>query len=722
MRCSKQGCATLRKSRWGFVAAALSACLALAPTALANGRVTRLGAAPSSQQLSLVLPLNADISGLERFANQVTTVGSPLYGDYQPIATLARRFGASTGERTKVLHYLRRIGATHVKIDATGLFADAMMRVSVAQRTFGTSLARYKSARATRFVAPATGARIPTALSGAVTGVVGLDTRPVFGGSLQTVANAGKLPRTAAKFGTDNFPSGYQERTGTATGCPAALADRGFTPNEYLTAFDYAPLQASGVTGQGESVALIEIDGFRYSDLQAFASCFSLPVPQINGYGVGLKHPLAPGGETTLDLEVLDAAAPGLKEVDVYESQARASDVLEALTAPLQNRGHVPDVISASLGTCEPALAISIGESGVRSAEGALALAAASGISVLAASGDDGSSACVGRDGPLDALAVSYPASSPYVTGVGGTNVSLTAANTIQAQTVWNDAPYDVTAGGGGLSGLFKRPSYQNGFVAASRRAVPDVSMLADVLPGYDIYCSARECTSVGGGNPWIAVGGTSAASPLLAGGLALVDELLREHGRQGVGLANSLLYQAERRYAATGVIDDITTNDNDLGPYIPDGNHKPLGCCTAGPGYDYASGLGTVDLGKLALLATSLQPPVASVGISLPRQHPVSSRHLLAKLSCSGRCDVAASGTVIVAGGRPFGIASRTYVFSRRHRETVTVPLSSKQLRQLRGALAAHRGVYVSMIGVVLDPGGNVEARSRPRKLRITG
>ncbi len=601
-----------------------------------------------------MLPLKANISGLERFANGVTTVGSPLYGDYEPIATLARRFGASPSERAAVLGYLHRVGASNVKIDRTGLFADATMRVSLAQRTFGTSLARYEAARATRFVAPASSTRIPAALSGAVTGVVGLDTRPVFGGSQAVVNNASEFPRTAANFGTDNFPSGYQERTGTASGCQAALADRGFTPNQYLTAFDYAPLQATGVTGQGERVALIEIDGFRYSDLQAFASCFNLAVPAINGYGVNLRHPLAPGGETTLDLEVLDAAAPGLKEIDVYESQARASDVLQALTAPLQNRGHVPDVISASLGTCEPALAVSIGSSGVRSAEGALALAAASGISVLAASGDAGSSACVGADGPLDTLAVSYPASSPYVTGVGGTNVSLTAANTIQSETVWNDAPYDVTAGGGGLSTVFKRPAYQDGFVSAAARALPDVSMLADVMPGYDIYCTAQDCRAAGSSSPWIAVGGTSAASPLLAGGLALIDQLLREHGKQNVGLANSLLYEVAHRYVSSGVINDITTNDNDLGPYLPDGNHRPLGCCSAGPGFDYASGLGSVDLNKLAFLATALEPPIATCRHCRCRRSARSQRHhLVAKLSCSRRCVVAAAGTVSVAGGR---------------------------------------------------------------------
>ena len=89
-------------------------------------------------------------------------------------------------------------------------------------------------------------------------------------------------------------------------------------------------------------MALIEIDGFRYSDLRSFASCFGLSVPRINGYGVGIRHPLAPGAETTLDTEVLTAAAPGLKGIDVYDSLPRASDVLLSLTAPLQNAGPRP--------------------------------------------------------------------------------------------------------------------------------------------------------------------------------------------------------------------------------------------------------------------------------------------------------------------------------------------------------------------------------------------
>src|SRR6202012_885608 len=105
------------------------------------------------------------------------------------------------------------------------------------------------------------------------------------------------------------------------TGCPAALAGTGFTPNEYLDAYDYTPLQQTGVLGQGERVALVEIDGFKSSDLRRFANCFHLDTPQINPVGVGVPRPLPPGGEATLDIEVLDAAAPDLKSINVYETR-----------------------------------------------------------------------------------------------------------------------------------------------------------------------------------------------------------------------------------------------------------------------------------------------------------------------------------------------------------------------------------------------------------------
>jgi subtilase family serine protease len=693
----------------------------LAPAALAaapRGAVTRVGPAPAGQRLQLVLPLKADEAGLQRLAAAVSTVGSPQYGHYESLATLARRFGASAATRGRVLGYLHHAGATGAKVDATGLFASASMSVSSAQRLFATTLAQFHSARAGRYVAPTAAARVPTQLRGSVTGVVGLDTKPVFG-SHQTMVAHGRF--------TSHAVSGYSPRTGTPLGCPEATgADggsaQGFTPNQYLTAYGYGPLQAAGVQGQGERVALIEIDGFRYSDLRKFAACYGLAVPAINAYGVGLSKPLKAGGETTLDLEVLDAAAPRLKEVDVYESHSRAADVLRSLTAPLQNHGKTPEVISASLGTCEPALLESIGFAGVKAAEGALATAAAAGISVLASSGDAGSTACIGRQGPVAALADSFPASSPFVTGVGGTNVRLDANNSIVQQVVWNDGPADLAAGGGGRSTLFRRPSYQKGFVIVNRRIVPDVSLLADVLPGYEIYCSATpDCLGSGRSNPWVAVGGTSAAAPLFAGGLALVDQVLRARGRQQLGLANSLLYKVARADPTSGVFSDVTTGNNDLSPFLP-GTHQSLGCCNAGVGFDYASGLGSPNLGTLANLAATLQPALASVGVSLPGQRPLARRHLLARLSCSRACLVGAYADIAIGTARPFKVRSASYVLRHRGRKRVKLGLSGNDVRRIRAGLRSHTKVYAFVRGVIVDSGGNVEVTSAAQRLRIRG
>jgi subtilase family serine protease len=681
--------------------------------------VDRLGAAPAAQRLNLVFPLPARLGALERFATSVSTPGSAQYGQFESVAQLAGRFGVSARTRARVLGYLRSQGATGVRIDATGLFADASLTVSRAERLFGTSLRRYHGSRSSMYVAPTTGPHIPRALHGAISGVVGLDTQPVFSSPALGVAPAGRFPRTAARFSDQNQPSGYGRRTGTASGCAGALAQRGFTPNQYLNAYGYSALRSRNVSGQGERVALIEIDGFNYSDLVNFARCFGLRVPAIHGYGVNLKHPLPAGGESTLDLEVLDAAAPGLNGIDVYESQARSSDVLRALTAPLQNHGRVPDVISASLGICEPSLELAIGRRGIRSVEGALAMASATGISVLASSGDAGSSACIGRNGPLDFRAVNFPASSPYVTAVGGTNFVLNGANRIVSQRAWNDAPEDLSAGGGGSSSLFGRPRYQKGIVHQGRRAVPDVSMLADVLPGYDIYCTARECQQVGGGSPWIPVGGTSAAAPLFAGGLSLVDQALREHGRQNLGVANPLLYRLDRRRSTRGAFRDIRIGNNDLGPYL--GHGRPLGCCSAGRGYDRVSGLGTVGLATLSSLAVRFAPALAKIGISLPRQRAVARHHLIARLTCSRACLVRAQA-VILAGAAHFSVSSSTFAYRRRGAHKVKLRFSRTQLSELRAALRGHRAVYAVAIGEIVDPGGNLERRTKPHRLRLRG
>ena len=721
----------VRYARWVVLGAAtLVGALTLAAPVFAAGsppeivHATRVGAAPEGESLPLIFPLKADSAGLKRFATAVSTPASPFYGQYLSVAELARRFGASAQTRARVLRYLRASGATDVRVDATGLLAEANMSVGLAQRLFAAPIEQFRAASRGRFVAPAAATSLPGALRGLVDGVVGLDTEPAASPEVESAKGAG-VTAVAAQSGGSAL-----ERTGTPGGCPAGVSAGGpqypgFTPNQYLTAYDFAPLYAAGYKGQGERVALIEIDGYDPSDVSQFAQCFGLTLPPITPYSAGVSNALAPGEEATLDLEILAAAAPELKAIDVYESNARAEDTLAAFAYPLENPGHKPQVISASLGLCEVDTFGAVGKAVLTASEKVLELAAASGVSVLASSGDNGSADCeTPSNAPADALAVNYPASSWWVTGVGGTNLSLNADNTIATQPVWNDEDLAPAGGGGGSSVLFQRPPYQNGIVAGNHRAVPDVSMLADLLPGYVIYCTASpDCINQSNSLPWQTVGGTSAGTPLLAGGVAIVDEMLATTDHENLGLLNPLLYKLGTSALAASVFSDVTSGSNDIGPFIPGGNGALLGCCTATTGYDEASGWGSVQIAGFASAALALVPKRVAVSLKLPkRQRPVVHRELLATVSCSAACSMAAFASVKIGSSKPFEVGPSFHNQRAKGHKTIAVKFSAKQLRNIRSALAHHRKVEATVYGAQLDNLGDIEHNTGGKRLRISG
>jgi kumamolisin len=572
-----------------------------------------IGPAASGTELDLELPLVADDAGLARFATAVSTPGSTQYGHFLSVEALAARFGARAGVGDAVAHFLRAAGARNVSIDTVGQFVSATMTVAAAQRTFATRLARFAAADGQTYIAPSGLAHsasaqppLPSALRGRITGVVGLDTqslvgsgaKPAITGRVSTPADFARLAAGGARAAAAQPSSAYLPRSGSAKGCSGARGTSSFTPNQYLTAYGYQGLHNSGLDGQGERAALIEIDGFRSSDIKGFVRCFALPYPHVSVHPVGgLRRPLAPGGETTLDLELMTAAAPRLSAIYVYESQGTAGHVLHAYSAALA-RGRRPQVISASLGICELLAVQSMGRPGINGIERILSTAAASGVSVLASAGDQGSSSCVQFGHIKHRLAVSYPASSPWVTAVGGTNVLLSQSNHIKGEVVWNDTENAPDAGGGGASMLFGRPRFQAAMPVAAR-VVPDVSMLSDLAPGYAILCTVRGADCGHGG--WTGEGGTSAAAPLLAGGIALVDQDRRRHHRHVLGDLNPLLYLIGASGARGAVYHDILVINNDLGPYLPGTNRQPLGCCAAAAGFDEASGWGTLNVSSLA-------------------------------------------------------------------------------------------------------------------------
>ena len=587
-----------------------------------KGAGKAVGAAAPGKPLNLSLLLQADDEGLARYATAVSTPGTPLYGRHLSAKQVLNRFGPSGAVRAQAAAWLRRNGLP-VRTAPGGFAIDTVATVAEAQRLFSTRIAAYRSPAGQRFVAPVRAASLPPGLNGVVVGVNGLSDRQVARGSTPAAMSAQVSPIVAglqplspdqsAAFNEQVRATGSSIRAnlGTQSGCSDGRSAGtpvddsyyipAYTPNQFLAAYGISRLHARGIKGQGQRVALIEIDGFKRSDFTTAAACFGFRAPPTPVTTVGgTKEPLAPGPENTLDLQVLGAAAPGLKEIIVYQgtptSYSLNKQYASAVALPSSRR---PSVISSSIGICE------IGEYGdgpyVRQLERTFKQAAAEGITVVAATGDTGSTGCAG-EGNASAIGLpsaGFPASSPWVTGVGGTNFTLDSRNRITEEVVWNNAPLAFGAGNGGPSLMFRQPSWQQGpgiDGETGSRWVPDIAMLADTQPGYAIYCTASEaCEGLG----WIPVGGTSAATPLLGGILALANQQAKRAGQPRLGHINPLVYKlAGKKSSREEIFRDVTRVGNDLGVLIGPadlGNNQPVGCCTAKRYYDLASGWGSV-------------------------------------------------------------------------------------------------------------------------------
>jgi len=270
---------------------------------------------------------------------------------------------------------------------------------------------------------------------------------------------------------------------------------------------------------------------------------------------------------------------------------------------------HLGDVISQSFSATEQTFPT---ESAVQALRGSYQLADKDKVTVLTAAGDSGA-ADVGLDESTYYLfpVTSWPDSDPLVTGVGGTQLHFNSAGQPTAPTVWNDtyskaanefavgnAGPNPLAGGGGESIFFTRPWYQNGVqnVVGARRGVPDISMSAACDGSVDTYS-----TFAGAPAGWSPSCGTSEATPLFAGIVALADQV----AGHSLGLINPALYQLSAQHAPG--ITDVTSGNNTVS-FKQGGREHTVRGFTARPGYDLASGVGTVNaeyfVPELAFLA----------------------------------------------------------------------------------------------------------------------
>ncbi|NUS15119.1 MAG: S8 family serine peptidase [Streptomyces sp.] len=380
-----------------------------------------------------------------------------------------------------------------------------------------------------------------------------------------------------------------------------------YTPLQYRQAYDLNPLYRAGVTGKGRTIVIVDSFGSPtiQHDLDVYSAQFGIKSTRVQVVRWGDVPPFDPAnpdhtgwaGESTLDVEMAHAVAPDahivLVETGVAETEG-VTGLPEMMDAEKYLIDHnVGDVITQSFGATENTFpGFDKGDfSSIRKLRYAFQDAARHGVTVLASSGDGGATDAM-ADGETDYPypVNSWPSADPLVTSIGGTQLHLDDAGDRTApESVYND----YGAGGGGQSHVFARPSYQNGVrnVVGAQRGTPDVSMAAAVDGGAWVY-SSFDPTATG----WDVYGGTSEASPLFSGVVALADQL----GGHRVGDIHQALYTLAKGAPKFGGIVDVSDGT--------DNSYDGVTGYTAVKGYDMATGVGTVDAARFvpALALTS--------------------------------------------------------------------------------------------------------------------
>jgi kumamolisin len=475
---------------------------------------------------------------------QVTVVlrQRPSRKRIKPLAQLATR-----GERMARAEYEARYGADPKDVERVKAFAAEnklkVSKVNTGARTmilsgtagafsqaFQVSLDRYEHPAGT-FRGRTGPVRVPAALKNIIKGVHGLDDRP-------------------------------QARPHCRIASATAVS---YTPPQVAKLYNFP----SGLSGQGQTIAIIELGGgYSQPELESYFNSLGIsPSPTVLSVSVdGVKNqptgdPNGPDGEVMLDIEVAGAVAPGAKIV-VYFAPNTDAGFLDAISQAVMDKRNKPSVISISWGAPESAWT----SQSLKSYNEALKSAAAVGVTVCVASGDNGSS-----DGVADGNAhVDFPASSPYALACGGTRL-VGSGGSITEEEVWNDMPNDG-ATGGGVSDTFPLPSWQkaaNVPPSINRgnrkgRGLPDLAGDADPLTGYQVQVDGSSAV----------VGGTSAVAPLLAGLVTLFNQARTSP----VGYLNPNLYK--KVAISPGTFHDITRGNT--------------GAYQARPGWDACTGWGS--------------------------------------------------------------------------------------------------------------------------------
>jgi uncharacterized repeat protein (TIGR01451 family) len=508
------------------------------PAAVARLQADGQLSAATEMNLAIGLPLRNQ-AALSNLLQQIYDPSSPNYRHYLTPEEFTAQFGPTEQDYQKVVNFARAGGLTVTRTNGNRMLVDVSGNVSDIERAFHLTLRTYRHPTEARDffapdVEPSVAADVP------VLHVSGLDNYILPRPALHVKPLPGA--KTALGSGPVGTYMGYDFRNAYAAGAPQ--------------------------TGSGQSVGLFELDcGFYQSDITAYEIQAGLPnVPVqpvlLDGYNGGPGSSDA-NGEVSLDIEMAISMAPGVSTVFVFEGST-PDDVLNAMAADSQ-----VSQLSASWGYPIDAVTEQIFQQ-----------FAAQGQSFFNASGDG-----LAWVGPIFT-----PCDDPYITIVGGTTLTTDINGAWASEKVWNMGPGYVEpnnwnvdgywGSGGGISTTYSIPGWQTNIIMTTNhgsttfRNIPDVALTADNI--YVIY---------GGGNAAEFIG-TSAATPLWAGFMALVNQQAVANGKPTIGFINPTIYALAGGTNYASLFNDIT-NGNNFWPGSPNRFR-------AVPGYDLCTGWGT--------------------------------------------------------------------------------------------------------------------------------
>lgn len=530
-----------------------------------------MGASQTSQQVDFGVLLGLrDQSGAVAALQAISDPTSASYGQWLSNASFDSRYAPASSSVAAVQSWLRSEGFQVTTTLPSGMYVEASGTVAQVESTFDTTVNNYSylgkevRANATELSLPA---NTPAAVSSVITGVLGIDQ----GSTLKQPAGTEPGPPPGARYGVQPCSAYYGQKTANAQppayGKHQPYAVCGYVPSQLQSAYGENALLRAGINGHGVTVAITDAYAAPtiYQDAQEYSRVHGQPTfapgqfSQITPGPHGYDQANACGaqgwyGEETLDVEAVHTMAPGAKIVYVGAKDC-LSGLDNAWASAIDN--HVANVITDSWtsGTDDINL---LGTAYVTFYEQFSLEAALTGITVNFSSGDSGDHTAGGTD--LAAKSVEFPADLPYVTGVGGTSLLIGRngqrlneygwQNDYSTLTdgAWTPTPPGTysSGGGGGTSQLFPQPFYQAGKVPTNiseyygstpMRAVPDIAMDADPNTGFEV----GETQVFPNGTYWsqYRIGGTSLASPLLAGVVAVADQV---HHRS-LGFINPLYY-----------------------------------------------------------------------------------------------------------------------------------------------------------------------------------